>query len=73
MLAIRHYRLKSGLSQNALAALVDTSQRTISLIEQGYLRPSEKMLNDIADVLGVAPAFHLLTPVDGTAHVERSA
>lgn len=74
-LAFRHYRIKSGLSQSALAALIPTSQRTISLIEQGYLSPNERMLNEIAAVLGVTPAFLLLepvTPIEGL-RIERSA
>jgi transcriptional regulator with XRE-family HTH domain len=67
VLAIRHYRVQSGLSQNALAVLVHTSQRTISLIEQGYLRPKEEMLDDIAVVLGVTHAFLLLLPLSPRA------
>lgn len=48
---LRNERLRQGLSQNALAKLAGTNQSTLSLIEQGHIQPTIKMLTNIADAL----------------------
>jgi transcriptional regulator with XRE-family HTH domain len=64
VLGIRYYRKKRGFSQSKLAHLAHTSQSTVSLIEQGFLSPTDALLNDLATVLGVSPSFVLLMPKD---------
>ncbi|HXG90325.1 MAG TPA: helix-turn-helix transcriptional regulator [Vicinamibacterales bacterium] len=60
MLALQHYRRQRGLSQQTLAKLANTTQPRISNIEHGHLKPSDKLLERLARVLGVCPAFTLL-------------
>ena len=64
MLAITLYRQQRSLSQCKLAHLASTTQSTLSLIEQGYLRPDDKLLDNLARVLDVSPAFYLLLPIE---------
>lgn len=63
MLALRYFRIKRGLSQDVLAALLNTRQATISAIEHGKEQPSDELLHGLASVLGVTPAYLLLRPV----------
>ena len=73
MLAIRHYRQQRGLSQNKLAHLVGTTQATVSLIEQGFLHPDDKLLDDLAKVLDVSPSFVLLLSLEDEQPAEQTA
>ncbi len=75
MLAIQYYRRKHGLSQQTLADLVSTCQPVISNIERGRRKPTDILLDRIANVLGVSPAFSLLRPVvvDESVAFEQSA
>lgn len=52
-------REHAGLSQSALARLVDTSQSAISQIEAGERNPSYEMLRRIADALKVTAGYLL--------------
>lgn len=71
MLGIRYYRQQRRVSQDKLGYLASTTQATVSLIERGFLRPDDELLDRIAAVLGVSPAFLLLRDVD--PQEERSA
>jgi transcriptional regulator with XRE-family HTH domain len=73
VLAIRHYRQQRGLSQNKLAHLVGTTQATVSLIEQGFLHPDDKLLDDLAKVLDVSPSFVLLLSLEDEQPAEQTA
>jgi transcriptional regulator with XRE-family HTH domain len=61
---IRYYREKKGLSQSRLAVLTHCSQAHISLVEQGFKRPNDQLLNAIAAALDVSPPFILLQQVE---------
>lgn len=52
--AVREYREKAGLSQEALARKVDVSRQTIVNIEQGRSEPRVFLAIGIAAVLGAA-------------------
>jgi transcriptional regulator with XRE-family HTH domain len=54
---LKEIRQAKGLSQGALAALAETRQGTISLLEQGKTRRIDlDLLERIAKALGVSPA-----------------
>lgn len=50
---IRSIRLKQGISQEALAELVDVSRQTVSKWETGMVRPSADNLAKLSETLGV--------------------
>jgi len=50
---LRSLRIAAGLSQEALAAKTDLSQRTISRLEAGHVAPNRSTLRLLADALGV--------------------
>lgn len=54
-ITIRSARLKAGLSQKELAALVGCTQVHISSIENGQKSPSAALAKKIADVLKINP------------------
>ena len=53
--AIREFRLQSGLSQDELADRMDISTPYVSMLEGGKRYPSIEMLIRIAIALGVRP------------------
>ncbi len=53
---IAHWRRARGLSQEALGAIIDLSQRHISFIENGRTRPSTAVLRRIIDALALSHA-----------------
>lgn len=67
-LFIQHVRRELGLNQTTVAVLADIDQPRLSDIETGKKRPSDAVLEKLAQVLGVAPAVNLLRP---TADVEQ--
>lgn len=50
--AIKVERVRNGLSQAELAALVGCSRQSISLYESGLVQPSVLIARQIADALG---------------------
>jgi Zn-dependent peptidase ImmA (M78 family)/DNA-binding XRE family transcriptional regulator len=50
-------RKRRGLTLTRLAELTSLSTRSISLYENGHKEPSDETLLQLADVLGVSPAF----------------
>ena len=63
MLYLQWRREELGWPQAQLARETGSHQPTISKIERGLISPSDDLLNKIAGVLGVAPAFCLLRSV----------
>jgi transcriptional regulator with XRE-family HTH domain len=53
---LREYRLKSRLSQEALALEAGVDRTFISLLERGMRQPTLQTVFSLASVLGVAPA-----------------
>lgn len=51
---IRVLRVKRGMSQDDLAALVGCSRQSISLYESGSVQPSVLIARRIADAFGVS-------------------
>lgn len=51
---IRSIRAEQGISQEALAALLDVSRQTISKWENGQVRPSAENLARLSHALGVS-------------------
>lgn len=69
--AIRRVRLERGMSQQALAQAAGGRNVTqINAYERGRSRPSERVLNEIADALGVS-LLELLGP--GMTVINQSA
>jgi transcriptional regulator with XRE-family HTH domain len=64
-------REDAGLSQSALARRVGTSQSAISQIESGERNPSFETIRQIADALGVTPAYLVGADVEGLAPNEE--
>lgn len=56
---LRSIRKEKKLTQEQLALLVNTKKTTISNYETGYSTPSNEMLSDLADVLGVSVDYLL--------------
>lgn len=54
--ALQKARQEAGLSQEALAELAGLDRSYISLLEQGKRQPSIRVLFQISDAMGVAPA-----------------
>src|SRR5258708_23483342 len=57
-------RKRRGLTLTRLAELTGLSTRSISLYENGHKEPSEDTLLQLADVLGVSPAFLGASDID---------
>lgn len=53
---LREARLEQGLSQEALARLVDVAWITVSRWERGKSEPSMETLRKVALILGVDPS-----------------
>jgi len=53
---MKAYRALRGLSQMKLAEKVDTAPNYIAMIESGRKFPSDKMLERIAQALGIDPS-----------------
>jgi HTH-type transcriptional regulator, repressor for puuD len=64
-------REDAGLSQSALARAIGTSQSAISQIESGDRNPSYEMIRQIADALGLSPAYLLGAEVEGLTAEEQ--
>jgi transcriptional regulator with XRE-family HTH domain len=62
---IAEIREQSKLTQSALARAVGISQSAISAIEAGDRNPSYDMLRQVADALGVTPAYLVGAEVEG--------
>jgi len=62
---IAEIREHGGLTQSALARAIGTSQSAISAIEAGERNPSYDMLRQIAEALGVTPAYLVGADVEG--------
>jgi HTH-type transcriptional regulator, repressor for puuD len=62
---IAEIREHGGLSQSALARAIGTSQSAISQIESGERNPSYDMLRQIANAMGVSPAYLAGAEVEG--------
>lgn len=62
---IKEYRLRSGLSQAALAKSVHIQPSTLCEYEAGRITPSIKVLVDIANVLNCTADALLLDSVNG--------
>ncbi|MGY3717143.1 helix-turn-helix domain-containing protein [Sutcliffiella cohnii] len=56
---LRKARMEKKLTQEDLAKLVNTKKTTISNYETGYSSPSNEMLVDLANVLGVTTDYLL--------------
>lgn len=54
---IRLFRLLNTMSQDELAATVETAQRNIAQIERGRFRPSGELIGKLADALNLAPLY----------------
>jgi transcriptional regulator with XRE-family HTH domain len=63
-------RKKNNLTQEALANKIKTTKGTISNYENGHSTPSNEILNDLADVLGVTTDY-LLGRTDGPTNIEQ--
>lgn len=50
------YRRKKGLTQSALASLIDVSPNYISAVENGRKYPSLRVISRIAEALNVKPS-----------------
>ena len=59
---IREWRLKRGLSMQALAERVDTSRQQIHKLERGERRLTEDWMRRVASILDCAPADLLSAP-----------
>src|SRR5258708_25710014 len=57
-------RKRRGLTLTRLASLTGLSTRSIALYENGHKEPSEDTLLQLADVLGVSPAFLGASDID---------
>lgn len=65
---IREARLRSGLTQEELAARIDTTQSAIARWESGKVEPSHRMLVGLIEACGFRFAFRLdPDPVDDLA------
>ncbi|AWI89250.1 LexA family transcriptional repressor [Methylobacterium sp. DM1] len=77
MSALRHFRTKAGLSQQALAAAAGTSQPQIKRLEAGERTLSKKWAEQLAPHLGVTAETLLFPPdllaSDGDAGTAPSA
>ena len=60
----RYRRRKLGYSQTLEAELAGTDQAKISRIEAGLVKPDDRLLARLAEVLGVNPPYLLLRPVE---------
>lgn len=63
---IRHFRQSKGITQEALAEIVDVSGSYIGYLERGKKSPSLDLLVKIAQTLGVEPARLLTPPIHGS-------
>lgn len=54
IIKLKEYRIKAGLSQNALAKISGVSQSHISEIESGVKRVGLEITKKLADALGVS-------------------
>lgn len=68
---LQEVRTDAGLSQTALARIVETSQSAISQMEAGERQPSFDMLRRLAKALGVSPAHLLGEDVDKLSEEEQ--
>lgn len=59
---LREWRDFRGLTQEVLAELAGTTHATVSRIESGKIKPSMRMLNQLASALGTEVALLLLRP-----------
>jgi transcriptional regulator with XRE-family HTH domain len=53
---LREYRMKAGISQEALALAADLDRTYVSLLERGLRQPTLETLFRLADPLKVTPA-----------------
>lgn len=56
MTAIKEYRTRKGLSQDALAKLMGTTQAAVAMWETGARMPRADKLPKLAEVLGCSVA-----------------
>ncbi|MGG1291412.1 helix-turn-helix transcriptional regulator [Bacillus smithii] len=61
---LRKARKEKKLTQEQLAKMVKTTKGTISNYENGYSSPSNEMLKDLAEVLGVTADYLLGTDLN---------
>lgn len=67
---LRQWREKAGLSQDELAAKVDTTKSVISLLENEKRPLSSKWLRRLADALGTTPGRILdINPEEANADI----
>jgi transcriptional regulator with XRE-family HTH domain len=62
--ALRFHRERCGFTQKHLARLANCCQPAISDIELGRLKPNDELLDRLARVLGVTPAYALLRHIE---------
>ena len=62
---IRYYRALNGISQSKLAEMVDMATNYLGLIENGKKFPSSKMIERIANALGLdSTDLFVLSPIE---------
>jgi transcriptional regulator with XRE-family HTH domain len=61
---VREARLRTGLTQRRLAALVGVSQPTVARIESGVTEPTVEMLDRLIRACGLELRFALTEPDD---------
>jgi len=62
----------AGLTQTALARKIEVSQSAISQMEAGERKPSFDMLRQLADALGVTPAYLLGEELEELSEEEQA-
>jgi transcriptional regulator with XRE-family HTH domain len=77
VVSLREFRQQRGLSQAAIAVLGGVSQREVSLVERGEVRPRPETIVKLAKAFGVGAermAAILATPAaDGSVREPESA
>lgn len=67
MIKVKEIRQKKGMSQNELSTLAKVSQSLISDIENGRVSPTLRVLQKLADALGIH-VNELLKDDDNATH-----